>query len=85
MRSLFGDEIPDVPDKRKRPRTDRAHAAPVGSGPAGRTCGECGYRDRVEYHDKVYQKCHLMMELWTHGPGSDIRCKDAACWCFCEE
>ncbi len=84
MRSLFGDEIPDVPDGASR-RTDQAHAAPVGSGPAGRTCGECGHRRRVEYHDKVYQKCYLMTELWTHGPGSDIRCKDAACRYYVSE
>ena len=84
MRSLFGDEIPDTPPDRRRRRVDRAHPAPPGSGPEGKTCRQCAYSVRVPWHDYAYWKCGRMIERWTHGRDSDIRLKDAACKKFKE-
>lgn len=81
MKSLFGDEIPDSPPAMRR-REDRAHAARPGSGPEGETCRHCAHRCAVEHNTRVYQKCGLMRQHWTHGPGTDIRAKDPACKCF---
>lgn len=78
MKSMFGDDIPDVPSKR---REDRAHAAKPGTGPAGETCRHCLHRVTVEYA-KNYQKCGLMRAFWTGGGATDIRCKDPACRMF---
>jgi len=81
MKSLFGDEIPDVPVRRcGRRREDRAHAAPIGTGPAGKQCKDCRHYSRGSR--ARYKKCWLMRELWTSGPGTDIRAKDAACRYF---
>lgn len=74
MKGLFGD-VPDDPTKAAK----TGHAAPVGSGPTGETCGTCAYYIVVSYHDKTYRKCGKMRASWTHGPGTDIRKKDAAC------
>ena len=71
MKTLFG----DIEFYKKT----NAHADAPGTGPAGETCGTCGYYTRVEYHDKVYRKCGLMKLYWTHGSGTDIRAKDPAC------
>jgi hypothetical protein len=58
-------------------------AAPVGSGPAGETCGTCEHLvRRVSPSGKRFLKCGLVRQLWTKGPGSDIRAKWPACRCF---
>lgn len=54
-------------------------AGPIGSGPVGETCGTCLHLVRVHHHDGRYLKCGLMAKYWTHGAGSDIRAKWAAC------
>lgn len=71
QRTLFGES----PRLVHRP----AMAAPEGSGPAGETCGTCRHCTRVGHHDYTYFKCGLMQAYWTHGAGSDIRKKWAAC------
>ncbi len=53
--------------------------APIGSGPDGETCGTCDHRERPRYHDKVYIKCGLMEDHWTHGAASDIKAGWSAC------
>ena len=85
MKSLFGDEISDTPPERRRRTVDRAHARAVGSGPEGRTCGQCEHMERPDYHGVIYRKCGLMWLRWTHGEKTDIRCKDAACREFTEK
>jgi len=66
--------------KRKRSNTKpNGHAGSPGSGPKGETCGTCKHLCRVQYA-KTYLKCELVRSQWTHGPGSDVRAKDAACW-----
>lgn len=58
----------------------RGHAGAPGGGPAGETCGSCRHvltsRSRS---GKTFVKCGLMRAHWTHGGGSDVRRKDAAC------
>lgn len=62
------------------PRPKRtATAAPLGTGPAGETCGTCVFAKRVQHHDYFYWKCGKVQHLWTHGSGSDIRLKWEAC------
>ena len=51
----------------------------IGSGPIGETCKTCDFCERIKWHDKAYHKCRLMRKHWTHGGGSDIRLKWAAC------
>lgn len=78
MISLFGEQIPDVAVKAAKPRKSGHFAAP-GTGPKGETCGGCMHLVRVQLSSKVVFKCELARQCWTHGPGSDIRCKDPAC------
>jgi hypothetical protein len=70
-----------VEDEKPKRRVD-GHAAKSGSGPLGKTCRDCEHCERVRYHDKKYIKCGLMRAVWTHGGGTDIRAKDAACRLF---
>ena len=72
---LFGGLTPIVDTSR-----GVAHRHAQGSGPAGETCGTCANLVRVRYHDKQYFKCGLV--TMTHGPGTDIRLKDAACFAW---
>jgi len=67
-----------IVDARKTPKP-LGHAGPVGSGPDGETCKTCKHLCRVQYA-KTYLKCGLLRKQWTHGPGTDIKAKDAACW-----
>lgn len=76
MISLFGDSIEDQPIRQRR---DKAHAAPIGSGPAGTTCKTCRHYCLAAGGARNYRKCLLMKPFWTHGPGSDIRAKDPSC------
>lgn len=54
------------------------HAAPVGSGPPGETCGTCQHLSRRTMA-KTYLKCELMRAKWTGGGATDVRARDAAC------
>ena len=65
-------------------RKNLAHAAPVGSGEEGKRCRDCRYLRRVggKSMNRLFHKCGLMEGCWTHGSGSDIRCKDPACRFF---
>lgn len=60
-------------------KRDNAHPYGPGSGPAGQTCGTCQKCSVVDYHNKRYYKCHVLMKFWTHSYGTDIRKKDLAC------
>ena len=53
--------------------------APIGSGPAGQTCGTCGHRVHVSSGENRYQKCALVRRHWTHGEGADIKAAWSAC------
>jgi hypothetical protein len=82
MKGLFDFEIPEPPrrDKRGRlPTKKRGHFAAPGTGPHGETCGSCAHLVRIQLASKSVFKCERARTIWTHGPGSDIRSKDAAC------
>lgn len=53
------------------------YAAAPGTGPDGETCGSCKHCHRSG--DGRYRKCELVRRLWTHGPGTDIKARSAAC------
>lgn len=74
--SLFGWDQPMQPPTKKKTGQPKGNASPIGSGPAGETCGSCAKCYRVEF-SKVYWKCALVKP--TCGPGTDIRRKWAAC------
>lgn len=74
-RNLFGEEIEIV--KRSTPQPS-GHPARPGSGPKGETCGSCLHLTQLKYA-KTYLKCAKLRNQWTHGPGTDVRAKDAAC------
>ncbi len=79
---LFGDPLPPEQPKirRKRVMPDRAHPATPGTGPEEETCGSCVHLARKRSPSgKLFRKCGLLRAQWTHGPGTDIRSKDAAC------
>lgn len=81
---LFSRDFALTPAERKRlqarPVKRRGHAAPPGSGPAGETCASCANLERERSRSmRVFRKCGLMRQHWTHGPGSDVRAGDPAC------
>lgn len=59
-----------------------AYAGRPGAGPAGKTCRECAYYSRVDYHGKTYRKCGKIADRWTHGSGTDIKARTPACQFF---
>lgn len=70
-----------TPGQRKRLSTrtkKHGHAAPIGTGPEGETCGSCEHlcRNRLA---RTYFKCWLRSATWTGGYGTDVRVRDAAC------
>ena len=82
MKGLFDFEVEEPParDSRGRlPTKKQGHFANPGTGPKGETCGTCLHLVRHQLSSKAVFKCALARSIWTHGPGSDIRCKDAAC------
>ena len=56
----------------------RGHAAPIGTGPTGESCGTCARLWRGA-GAQAYLKCALMREIWTRGGATDVRARDAAC------
>lgn len=78
--------FPDISESELGPRKGRGrktgHAAPLGTGPDGETCRSCLHYCVVRPGANTYRKCGLMRDEWTHGPGTDIRARDAACRCW---
>jgi len=77
---LFGEE-----HEPPQPAGFRGYAAHPGTGPEGETCGTCLSFRRIQYHDKTYFKCDLLREIWTHGPGTDVKFRSPACRLWKEE
>jgi hypothetical protein len=67
----------------KRPKIQRPKipctAGPIGSGPKHETCGSCLHKTSQGGTAGHYLKCALMKHYWTHGAGSDIKARWAAC------
>jgi hypothetical protein len=83
---LFGQPLAEaelLQKPQRRPRTGRpwrgGYAAYPGTGPKGEKCKSCAYAVRVQGGANSYTKCKLMEFVWTHGAGSDIKLKTAAC------
>ena len=74
--NLFGWDQPMQPPVKPKRGQPKGNAAPIGSGPAGETCGSCAncYPQRFS---KTYWKCKLVKA--TCGPATDVRRKWAAC------
>lgn len=73
-----------TPDERKRMKNrvaaqPRGYAALPGTGPEGETCKSCRHIVRLDEYAKVYRKCGLVRDRWTHGPGTDIKAGKPAC------
>lgn len=71
----------NVPDTIRVP-AKACTAAPIGTGPAGETCGTCKHKTRVHGGQRMVLKCELMKKAWSHGAGTDIRAKWPACRCW---
>ncbi len=62
-------------------RTDSAHAAQPGSGPVGRTCGDCAWSLwQKDDRGRRCLKCNLTD--WDRLEATDIRPEDHACKYF---
>ena len=64
--------------KRNKVPSNPCVPAPIGSGPAGETCGTCRHKTYKRLA-KAYMKCGLMQAHWTGGAGSDIKARWPAC------
>lgn len=69
------------PDSHKRkPTIPQGYAAQPGTGPEGKTCRDCRYKQtQSNTGAKSWIKCELRRATWTHGPGTDIRAGSPAC------
>ncbi len=80
--TIFG-VPPEHPEPKRKvnlpPKWKRAYPAQPGTGPPGQTCKTCKHYFRNDYHAKVYLKCGLMQNAWTHGAASDIKASSPAC------
>lgn len=80
MNDLFGQPINETEERAKAKRPKKTGHASAIPGPAGKTCHDCEHIRRSTIRSgRSFTKCNLMRHAWTHGPGSDIRHKDAAC------
>lgn len=99
IKDLFGNEIDPnkplrIPGMRmrgpkggKRYTIRRGYAHAPGTGPAGKTCGDCEHHI-VKRMGRDYHKCEEFKRQggrWTGGPGSDILVRSPACKFFKEE
>jgi hypothetical protein len=71
--------FPEFTSPPERPLNRRCTAGRCGDGPAGETCGTCKHIVRVHHNNGKYLKCGLAKAGWTHGAGSDIKARWAAC------
>jgi len=78
VKSLFGEEIPDVDPVKPGGRRAVARPAPIGSGPDGEKCGTCTHGRGTGRAGK-FKKCWLNKSNWSCGPGTDIKWKHEAC------
>jgi hypothetical protein len=65
---------------KRKPTEPHGYAAPPGTGPDGKTCRDCRYKQtQSNTGAKSWIKCELRRATWTHGPGTDIRASSPAC------
>ena len=76
----FTDLDPQTNERAERPTNARCTKGTCGKGPAGETCGSCAHLVRIgNSGSRTYLKCGLVRNWWTHGPGTDILARWAAC------
>lgn len=64
----------------RNPTVKNGYAAPPGTGPEGKTCGDCAHkRSMTNTGTKRWIKCELRRATWTGGEGTDILAGTAAC------
>ena len=63
-------------------KTGQPWAELRGPGPAGKTCKSCAFLINNGHGLRAYYKCGKVPV--THGPGTDIRLKDPACFLYSE-
>ncbi len=51
------------------------YVMPPGTGPQGKTCGDCRHIHRTQR----YRKCKLNRARWTGGPKTDILARSPSC------
>lgn len=73
--TTMGGETVTVKKRGKHYVQPRGYAAPVGTGPRGETCGSCKHASRY----RRFIKCDSNRARHTHGRGSDILARSAAC------
>lgn len=66
----------------RKPTRKNGYAATPGTGPQGKTCGQCEHYRTVVGGTKTHPKCWINKPQWTHGPGSDILKRSPACRLF---
>lgn len=69
----------------RKPTRKNGYAATPGTGPKGKTCGQCEHYRTVVGGSRTFPKCWLNKPNWTGGPGSDILKRSPACRLFEEE
>lgn len=66
----------------RKKASPNGYPAMPGTGPAGKTCGDCAHDRRVQGGNRAYHKCAILEFRWTRGPGTDIKKKSPACALF---
>ena len=72
-KTLFPMDGPDPYNGLKHPRRPCVPTL-LGTGPDGRTCGECEHCVIVQHHDRNYHKCDEMQDYWSHGHKGGLGC-----------
>jgi hypothetical protein len=75
---LFGCEIAEPSEAKRKPTVKRGYAARPGTGPEGEFCNTCAHYT-IKRMGSQYRKCGLMRRVWTSGSGTDILASSPAC------
>ena len=57
----------------------RGYPSHPGTGPENETCRTCKFKTKRVGVAGNFLKCKLMKEIWTGGPGTDIKANSPAC------
>ncbi len=80
QRDLFGHPIsPQLTIRKGGGVRKIGYADKPGSGPKKKRCVHCVHFGRITHAQGTTSKCHLMAEIWTEGPETDIHPNAPAC------
>ena len=70
--------------QQRKPTVKNGYAASPGTGPEGKTCGDCKFKHSMRSAGgaKHFIKCDANKAKWTRGEGSDILARSPACRLF---